>query len=125
MHVRHLGNLARERDAEHVEADPPRRVRVAAAGGEAGSRAGARGGEGRARVRDPARAGGALPGGAEPVRGDVTDPPTVRRAVEGCELVFNAMGLPEQWLSEPAEFDRVNARGTEAVVREAVAAGVP
>jgi dihydroflavonol-4-reductase len=58
------------------------------------------------------------------VRGDVTDSESVRAAVEGCELVFNAMGIPEQWLRDPAEFERVNARGTETVVRAAREAGV-
>jgi nucleoside-diphosphate-sugar epimerase len=58
------------------------------------------------------------------VRGDVTDPGSVRAAVEGCELVFNAMGIPEQWVSDEGVFERVNARGAEAVVRAAREAGV-
>src|SRR3954468_14811515 len=83
-----------------------------------------RGDEVRALLRDPARAAGGLPDGIEPARGDVTDPESVRRAAEGCELVFNAMGLPEQWLSDDEAFDRVNARGSETVVRAAAEAGV-
>jgi len=75
----------------------------------------------RALVRDPSRA--SLPDGAEPVEGDVTDPASLRRAMDGCELVFNAMGLPEQWLTDEEAFDRVNARGSEAVVRAAAEAG--
>jgi dihydroflavonol-4-reductase len=39
-------------------------------------------------------------------------------------MVFNAMGLPEQWLPDAGEFERVNARGTENVVRAARDAGV-
>jgi nucleoside-diphosphate-sugar epimerase len=58
------------------------------------------------------------------VRGDVTQPESVAAAVDGCEVVFNAMGLPEQWLADEETFDRINARGTETVVRAAVAAGV-
>jgi dihydroflavonol-4-reductase len=81
----------------------------------------ARGHDVRALVRDPA--GAKLPDGAEPARGDVTDPPSLERAASGCELVFNAMGLPEQWFADAEVFDRVNARGTEAVVRAAVKAG--
>jgi nucleoside-diphosphate-sugar epimerase len=80
-----------------------------------------RGDEARALVRDPGRA--KLPDGAEPVQGDVRDPASLRRAVDGCELVFNAMGLPEQWLADEATFDRVNAHGSEAVVRAAAEAG--
>jgi len=84
----------------------------------------ARGDEVRALVRDPARAAKLLPSGIELVPGDVTDPPSVEAAVAGCELVFNAMGLPEQWMRDEAIFDRVNAQGTENVIRAARAAGV-
>jgi nucleoside-diphosphate-sugar epimerase len=84
----------------------------------------ARGDEVRALVRDPVRAAAALPGGVEAVRGDVTDPGSVRAAAEDCELVFNAMGIPEQWLADEGEFERVNAIGSETVVREAARAGV-
>jgi nucleoside-diphosphate-sugar epimerase len=79
----------------------------------------AAGHEARALVRDPARASGALPDGVRMMRGDVTDAASLAPAVEGCDMVFNAMGVPEQWLADPAEFDRVNALGTENVVRAA------
>jgi dihydroflavonol-4-reductase len=82
-----------------------------------------RGDEVRALVRDPARAAAVLPEGVEAVRGDVTDPASVGAAAAGCELVFNAMGLPEQWFADPDIFDRVNARGSETVVRAAAGAG--
>jgi dihydroflavonol-4-reductase len=84
----------------------------------------AAGHEVRALVRDPARATGTIPADVEPVRGDVTEPGTLPPALEGCELVFNAMGLPEQWLPDPAAFERVNARGTESLVRASREAGV-
>ncbi len=82
-----------------------------------------RGDEVRALLRDPDAARSSLPAGVEAVRGDVTDPSSIERAVEGCELVFNAMGLPEQWLADEATFELVNARGTENVVRTAAKAG--
>jgi dihydroflavonol-4-reductase len=82
-----------------------------------------RGDEVRALVRNPGEASAALPPGIEAVRGDVTDRASVERAAARCELVFNAMGLPEQWVPDQGVFDRVNARGTEAVVRAAAAAG--
>ncbi|MFN2612520.1 MAG: NAD-dependent epimerase/dehydratase family protein [Solirubrobacterales bacterium] len=84
----------------------------------------ARGDEVRALVRDPRRAAAVLPPGAEPVRGDVTDPGSLAAAAEGREVVFNAMGIPEQWRADVAEFDRVNARGSGAVARAAREAGV-
>jgi dihydroflavonol-4-reductase len=82
-----------------------------------------RGDDVRVLVRNPGRAAAVLPPGVEAVRGDVTEPATVERAAAGCELVFNAMGLPEQWFADADIFDRVNARGTATVVRAAAAAG--
>jgi nucleoside-diphosphate-sugar epimerase len=81
----------------------------------------ARGDDVRALVRDPSKA--EIPAGAQPVRGDVTDTESLAEAVRGCELVFNAMGLPEQWLTDPGRFHEVNARGSENVVRAARTAG--
>src|SRR5262249_30091459 len=81
----------------------------------------ARGDEVRALVSDPARA--EVHAGAEPVRGEVTATESLAEAVRGCELVFNAMGLPEQWFADDAIFKTVNARGSENVVRAARTAG--
>jgi dihydroflavonol-4-reductase len=77
----------------------------------------------RALVRDPSRARAVLPDDVEPVKGDVVYPSTLRPALRGVEVAFNAMGLPEQWLPDPRAFERVNARGTESLVRAAGAAG--
>jgi nucleoside-diphosphate-sugar epimerase len=74
-------------------------------------------------VRNPGRASSQLPPGVQAFKGDVTEPASVEKAAAGCELVFNAMGLPEQWFADPDIFERVNARGTETVVRAAAAAG--
>jgi dihydroflavonol-4-reductase len=84
----------------------------------------ARGDDVRALVRDPERARRWIPDGVEMVTGDVTVPASLSPAIEGCEVVFNAMGLPEQWLADESMFERVNARGTENVVRAARDAGV-
>jgi dihydroflavonol-4-reductase len=78
----------------------------------------------RALVRDPKRAASVLPAGIEPVRGDVIEPETVAHAVDGCELVFNAMGLPEQWVRDRGIFDRVNAAGSGQLAAAAKRAGV-
>src|SRR4051794_2847757 len=83
----------------------------------------ARGDSVRALVRSPQRARGVLPAAVELAQGDVTDPASVERAVEGCELVFTAHGLPEQWVQDSSIFDRVNARGAESVALAARAAG--
>jgi dihydroflavonol-4-reductase len=83
-----------------------------------------RGDQVRGLVRDPRRAAAILPAGVEPLRGDATDPASLTAAVEGCELVFNAMGLPEQWVRDDAIFDRVNARGSGELAAAAKRAGV-
>jgi nucleoside-diphosphate-sugar epimerase len=75
-------------------------------------------------VRDPARAASILPAGVEPRRGDATDAESLATAVEGCELVFNAMGMPEQWVKDEFIFDRVNAHGSGALAAAAKRAGV-
>jgi nucleoside-diphosphate-sugar epimerase len=78
----------------------------------------------RALVRDPKRAASILPAGIEPIRGDVTERESIAAAVEGCELVFNSMGMPEQWVRDEAIFDRVNAVGSQQVAIAAKGAGV-
>ena len=82
-----------------------------------------RGDQVRALVRDPERARRVLPDAIELHRGDVTDRASIDAAVEGCEIVFTAHGLPEQWVEDPDVFDRVNARGAESVALAARTAG--
>jgi nucleoside-diphosphate-sugar epimerase len=84
----------------------------------------AAGHEVRALVRDVGRAA-ALPSEVRLVAGDVLDPTSLAAACAGCDIVFNAMGIPEQWLTDPALFERVNVRGSANVARAAAAAGVP
>jgi dihydroflavonol-4-reductase len=78
----------------------------------------------RALVRDRARAAHRLPPEALVVVGDVTDPGSLPPAVDGVEVVFNAMGVPEQWLADPGRFERVNVAGSANVARAAARAGV-
>jgi nucleoside-diphosphate-sugar epimerase len=78
----------------------------------------------RAVVRDPKRAASIIPAGVEPLPGDATDADSLAAAVEGCELVFNAMGMPEQWVKDEGIFDRVNAVGSGALAAAAKRAGV-
>jgi nucleoside-diphosphate-sugar epimerase len=75
-------------------------------------------------VRDPKRAATILPAGIEPIQGDATDVASLAGAVDGCELVFNAMGLPEQWVRDTEIFDRVNAQGSGELASAAKRAGV-
>jgi dihydroflavonol-4-reductase len=73
----------------------------------------------RALVRNPQRAAGVVPPQCELVQGDVTDAASVRRAAAGCDVIYHASGLPEQWLKDPSGFDRVNVEGTRHVVNAA------
>jgi dihydroflavonol-4-reductase len=83
-----------------------------------------RGDQVRALVRDPKRAASVLPAGIEPIRGDVTDTASLAAAVEGCELVFNSAGMPEQWVKDEGIFDQVNAIGSGQMASAAKRAGV-
>src|SRR4051794_20600278 len=74
-------------------------------------------------VRDPDRARTVVPAAAELVRGDVTDAATLDAAAAGCDVVFGAHGLPEQWLADERAFERVNVDGAAALVRAAARAG--
>jgi dihydroflavonol-4-reductase len=64
-----------------------------------------------------------LPPGVELVRGDVTDPDTVRCGMEGAQYVVHAAGHFRFWGRE-AGFQRVNAGGTRLVAEQAARAGV-
>lgn len=78
----------------------------------------------RCLVRDPARATGVVPAACELVAGDITDAASVQAAVRGCGVVYHAAGLPEQWLPDAREFDRVNVDGTRNVLAAAQSAAV-
>jgi dihydroflavonol-4-reductase len=77
----------------------------------------------RALVRSPERAR-VLPEGVQPVFGDVTDPESLRAALDGAATVYHAAGIPEQWRRDVDEFARVNVEGTRNVVEAALTAGV-
>jgi NADH dehydrogenase len=60
--------------------------------------------------------------GCEVAAGDVTDPESLRRAVEGCEAVVHLVGLPP--FSNPKAIERVMTQGTRDLVAAAKEAGV-
>ncbi|MCB9749828.1 MAG: NAD-dependent epimerase/dehydratase family protein [Myxococcales bacterium] len=78
----------------------------------------------RALVRDVARARALLPDDVELVRGDVTDRASLDDAARGCEFIYHAAGLPEQWLPDPHTFHRVNVDGTRNIIDAARAHAV-
>lgn len=58
--------------------------------------------------------------------GDVTDPASLRPAMQGCDAVFHAAGVvADYWRQDLERLYRVNVEGTRHVVQAALAAGVP
>lgn len=70
----------------------------------------------RGLVRDPARAGTQLPPGIELRRADVASPDTLRGAFDGIEAIVHTVAIPTE---RHGSFERINAEGTRAIVREA------
>jgi nucleoside-diphosphate-sugar epimerase len=77
----------------------------------------------RALVRDPARAA-SLPSGIERVHGDLRDPESLRRAMTGCDVVYNIAALYREAGLPAAEYRAVNATAVGTLVDLAKAAGV-
>jgi NADH dehydrogenase len=75
----------------------------------------------RCLVRDPQKAARLAGWGCEVVQGDVTDPASVRRALEGCQAVVHLVAIRR---GRPEDFERVMAQGTRELVAGAGAAGV-
>ena len=78
----------------------------------------------RALVRSSARAADLVPAGVHLVEGDVTDPASLARAVDGAATVIHAAGLPEQWTRDQSIFENVNVTGTVNIADAAMSAGV-
>ena len=79
-------------------------------------------------VRALVRPQGDLSGLEDPriraIRGDILDPESLRRAVEGCRQVYHLAAYARIWASDPATFHRVNAGGTRHVLEAARRAAV-
>jgi uncharacterized protein YbjT (DUF2867 family) len=75
----------------------------------------------RALIRDGADAGRLHAWGCETVVGDVTDPASLRRALEGCDTVVHLVAIIN---GRPRDFERVMSQGTRDLVEAAREAGV-
>jgi len=75
----------------------------------------------RALVRDPARMKEL---DAEPLVGDLRDPGSLRRAVEGCSLVYHVAADYRLWTPKPAEMYESNVAGTRNLLEAARQTGV-
>lgn len=76
----------------------------------------------RVLARRPEKHGQIRAWGCEVVAGDVTDPESLRRALEGCETVVHLVALPP--FSNPKAIERVMTRGTRDLLAAAKDAGV-
>jgi dihydroflavonol-4-reductase len=65
-----------------------------------------------------------LPREVEIVHADVRERASLDGAMRGARWVYHLAANPNLWARDPAEFDRVNHRGTVHVIDAAVAAGV-
>jgi dihydroflavonol-4-reductase len=76
----------------------------------------------RVLARDPAKLR-ELPE-VQGVQGDLRDPASLQRAVEGCGVVFHVAADYRLWTREPQEMYRSNVEGTRAMLDAARRAGV-
>ena len=60
----------------------------------------------------------------ELVHGDLTDPLSVRKAVEGCEFLFHVAADYRLWVPDSESMYRNNVRGTRNVMFEALRSGI-
>jgi dihydroflavonol-4-reductase len=61
---------------------------------------------------------------AEPVEGDLRDPESLERAVEGCGIVYHVAADYRLWTREPKEMYRSNVEGTRHLLKAAQRKGV-
>jgi dihydroflavonol-4-reductase len=76
----------------------------------------------RALARDPAKLR-ELPG-VRGIQGDLRDPASLERAVEGCGVVFHVAADYRLWTRKPEEMYESNVEGTRAMLAAAQRAGV-
>lgn len=60
----------------------------------------------------------------EQVQGDLFDPPSLRRAAHGCEVMFHTAAVFAYWGYSPQDLNRIIVEGTRNAVEAAAAAGV-
>jgi dihydroflavonol-4-reductase len=59
------------------------------------------------------------------VSGCLEDPEALRRAMEGCDVLINCLGLNSFWERDRSSYHRTNVEGTAALMRAALEARVP
>jgi dihydroflavonol-4-reductase len=65
-----------------------------------------------------------LRAGIDFIQGSITEPAIVQRAMRGVRQLYHLAAIPHLWVPQKADFERVNAVGTELVLRVAEECGV-
>ena len=78
---------------------------------------------GAVRVLDPAAADD-LPADVEVIRSSILDRERIGAAMKGVRRVYHLAGIAKLWTKDKADYTRINAEGTEMVVRAAAERGV-
>jgi dihydroflavonol-4-reductase len=79
----------------------------------------AQGAELRLLVRSTSRTENIADLKAERVTGDLRDPDSLKKAMQGCEFVFHVAADYRLWVRDPEEMYRCNVEGTQAMIRAA------
>jgi dihydroflavonol-4-reductase len=61
---------------------------------------------------------------AERVTGDLRDPDSLKRAMQGCDFVFHVAADYRLWVRDPEQMYRSNVEGTRAIIEAAQQSGV-
>lgn len=75
-------------------------------------------------VRNPASVAHLPPEFLTVIKGDITDPESVKNAMKGCNKVFHLAAYARSFAEVPGIFDQVNVTGTENVLKAAVEHGI-
>lgn len=68
--------------------------------------------------------GTSVPAGCLPVEGDILDPASLDRALDGCDALVHMAALVKMWVKDRRDFDRVNVEGVAAILAAARRRGV-
>ena len=61
---------------------------------------------------------------AETVTGDLREPESLKKAMQGCEFAFHVAADYRLWVRDPEEMYKANVEGTRAIIEAAQASGV-
>ena len=61
---------------------------------------------------------------ADRVTGDLRDPASLKKAMQGCEFVFHVAADYRLWVRDPEDMYRCNVEGTQAIIQAAQECGV-